>query len=372
MFLSRNGRLPFEVFSRLGETTTGGIGYRYLRLSRDALRVPSADAVGLDHWLEVGQADAEAFLCEFDDRLTLAQCMSRIGLDPARDAEAVHRHGLDPTAAVAAQDRAQWARFLDDDDVRARLHAEAHRSRRLLVDYFDSHGVYADRRVGVVDIGWTGQQAAMMSACLDAGSGDGAVQHFHLGREHAVPLLVPTEIHRFLFDGRDRPVNNPIGLYELFTATSEPGMAGLRRLPDGRVEAELRDEDNRSNSELVEPLHRLVAEFTDELAPSLRSEHLAADLRAPLRSLARTFWFEPTPAEGRVFGGLPWEVDASGHVVRPFAQPIALRELPRVLRPGGLAGRQWSVGAVAASRWPVRWLLTRLVRWKARRELARS
>jgi FMN phosphatase YigB (HAD superfamily) len=367
-FLSRNGRIPFEAFRRLGPAVGCEVPNGYLRLSRDALRLASAGAVGVERWLQVGNATDSAFLTEFGERLTVDRLIGKLGLDPDADGPIFAEHGLRLDAPLPEADLPAWYTALDDQRILDRIESSSGVALDRLLRYLAHAGLEGHERLGMVDIGWSGQQSAMISAAVDGAAGARPViQHLHLGATHRPPLLAPASIEPFLFEPGGAPVSNPVGLYELLSATSEPGMAGLRDMPDGSIEPVLRPSGPAERTAVAEPLRRLVVDVVEQLVGNLRPAHLDADLRPLLMELAARFWFEPTHEEATAWGALPWEVDSSGFIVRPFAEAITMGELPFTLRPGGLLGRQWSSGAVARSRQPIRSLLRGPVRRRSRR-----
>jgi len=372
-FLSRNGRLPFEVFRRIGPAIGCRTAGNYLRISRDSVRTASAAAVGVDHWLDVGHTNDWSFITEFGDRLDVARLLEKIGLDAAELADVLTRHDLRADLPLAVQSVDAWRAALAEPQVRRRIHAAGAEDLDRLVDYLAQAGIAAERRIGMVDIGWTGQQASMITSAIDAGFGPTAqVHHLHLGHDRDVALVTPTRLDHYLFGAGAAPIDNPIGLYELFSSTSEPGLDGLSRTAGGRVEPVFRcHPDEITPHPSAEPLVRLTCEMLDELEPHLQPRHADADIRPVLHRLAGRFWFEPSHGEGLAWGSMPWEVDSSGHLIQTFADPIPPGELIRVLRPGGLNGRQWSCGAAAASATPIRQLLGPVVRRRSRGRVQR-
>jgi FMN phosphatase YigB (HAD superfamily) len=367
-FLSRNGRLPMEAFTRLAPAVGCEVSSSYLRISRDAVRLASAGAVGVDRWLRVGHAADAAFLVEFGEELSVARLVEKLGLDPDVDGPIFAEHGLTTEAPLAGQDLQAWRRALADGRILARLRTSADSALDRLGRYLVQEGILGHDQLAMVDIGWTGQQAAMISAAAAAASGTTpTIHHLLLGATRRAPLLVPTRIDSYLFEWDHAPVTNPVGLYELLSATNEAPMSGLRETFDGRIEPVVRHPSMAQCNTVADVLRRLVIEVVEEVADRLRPAHVEAEMRPLLRELAARFWFEPTHDEAVAWGSLPWEVDSSGFIVRTFAEPITMRELPLTLRPGGLTGRQWSSGAVARSCLPIRWLLTEPVRRHSRR-----
>jgi hypothetical protein len=365
-FLSRNGRIPMEVFERVAPAVGCAVPTNYLRISRDAVRLPSAGAIGVERWLQVGNAADAAFLTEFGERLPVDRLVEKLGLEADTDGAIFVEHGLALDAPLHPQHLEAWRSALADERILDRLRTSSAESLDRLRRYLVQEGLEAHEHLGMVDIGWSGQQSAMISAAANALTAQ-PIRHFHLGATRRAPLVVPASIEPYLFDSGGASVPNPVGLYELFSATSERGMAGLHETSDGRIEPSLRPPRPTDRSAVTEPLGRLVAEVVEQLLVELRPAHVEADLRPLLKELAARFWFEPTHEEATAWGALPWEVDSSGFIIRPFAEPISARELPFALRPGGLVGRQWSPGAVARSSQPVRWLLTGPVRRHSRR-----
>jgi FMN phosphatase YigB (HAD superfamily) len=349
VFLSRNGRLSYEVYRRLPSAITSDRPGAYVHLSRDAVRLASA-ADDVDAWIDCGHDTPSSFLRQHTELLPVSDFLAKLRLPPEAVGPAFEERGFaldQPVPASASAD--DWRECFDDARFRTALAEQARADRSLLVDYLSQNGLTASERIGVVDIGWRGQQAAMMTAVAESVS-DIKLHHLHFGQNAAERLLRPTRIERYLFDHRDSPVvDNAVGLFETMTATSEPGMVGLRR-GDGGVEPWFRTApDPVRESAHVAPLHRIVADVTERTAQRLETHHLDDDLRDRIIAAARAFWLEPTEGEARYWTALPFERDASGRAVATLGAPIRAADLGAIVTGRGWDGRQWMNGSMAVS-----------------------
>jgi FMN phosphatase YigB (HAD superfamily) len=366
VFLSRNGRVPYEVYRRLPSTITSDRPSSYVHLSRDAVRLASA-ATDIDAWIDCGHDTASSFLRQHTELLPVSQFLAKLRLNANTVGPIFEEHGFRLDRTVPRDRPAEdWRACFDDPRFRSALGEQAEADRELLVEYLQGHGLTASQRIGVVDIGWRGQQAAMMTAVAESVS-DVKLHHFHLGRNHAESLLHPVRIERYLFD-HDDPllVDNAVGLFETLTATAEPGMTGLHRV-DGGVGPSLRTApDPVRESAHVEPLHRIVAAVTERSAPKLEAHHRTDDIRARITSVCRTFWLDPTRDEATYWTALPFERDASGRAVATLGAAVRASDLFGIMTGSGWEGRQWIGGSIAVSH-PV----TRRVIGAARRRQTR-
>ena len=349
VFLSRNGRLPYEVYRRLPTTITDDRPGSYVHLSRDAVRLASA-AADLDAWIACGHETSSSFLRQHTELLPVESFLAKLRLDADTVGPVFEERGFPIDRPVPYERPAQdWRACFDDPRFRSALADRAEADRRLLVEYLHDRGLTAAQRIGIVDIGWRGQQAAMMTAVAESVS-DVELHHFHLGRNTAERLLHPVRIERYLFDHDDPPVvDNAVGLFETMTATAEPGMEGLHR-DDGRVAPRFRDgHDPVRESEHVTPLHRIVADVAERVAPLLETRHRTDDIRARVIDTAQTFWLDPTTAEAAYWTALPFERDASGRAVATLGGAVRMRELTALLAGRSWDGRQWMAGSIAVS-----------------------
>ena len=349
VFLSRNGRLPFEVYRRLPTAITTDRPASYVHLSRDAVRLASA-AADIDAWISCGHETSSSFLRQHTELLPVSQFLAKLRLDADAVGPVFEEHDFPLDRPVARERPAgDWRACFDDPRFRSALTARAEADRELLVEYLHDCGLTSGERIGVVDIGWRGQQAAMMTSVAESAS-DVELHHFHLGRNRAETLLHPVRIERYLFDHDDPPVvDNAVGLFETMTATAEPGMIGLRRV-DGRVEPWFRTApDPVRDSAHVAPLHRIVGEITERCAPMLERGHRSDDIRARIIETAQAFWLDPSRAEAAYWTALPFERDASGRAVATLGEAVRASDLVALLAHRGWEGRQWIAGSIAVS-----------------------
>lgn len=370
-FAGRNGRLAEIVYNELPRSITGGIDATYIRISRNVVRRASA-GVDLESWINCGHATATSFLRQHANRLPLRRLVERAVLNPDDHADALHRLGLRLDQPLPIDADREWRAFFDDAGVRAAIQHAADDSLPILEGWLHGHGMFDHTKVGLVDVGWRGQQAAMIDAVVGRRSVT-RIQHFHLGRNVEEPLLAPSEIERYLID-IDRPlVRNPVALFETLMATSEQALVDLERTPDGAVAPILRDGlDPVGQSPHIVPLQKLVAEVTSLLAPTLTPADLEVDLREPIGAVTERFWEHPTITEARWWAAVPFEQDGSGQLISVLGTPVSIVELPRIAVQRSLGTRQWTPGALMASGPLVRRLLMPIQRRLANPSRARS
>ncbi|MEQ8842806.1 MAG: hypothetical protein RIB98_17640 [Acidimicrobiales bacterium] len=347
-FAGRNGYLPWVAYDRLPSQVTGDVPGTYIRVSRDVVRQAAA-ALDPDRWIACGHETPTSFLRQHADRMPLRRLLGRAVADPEQHRQLLHGLGLELDAPLPDGAGPAWRAVFASHEVRDAIAETASNALPLLRDWLAQHGFLDNERVGLVDVGWRGQQAAMLDLVLQqAGGAD--VHHLHLGRNKVESLLTDARIDRYLIDVERPLVKNPVALFETLYATTQPGLTGLRRSPGGVVEPVFREgPDPVGRSPHILPLRDLVISAVDAMAPRLTSADRETELRPRVCAVARRFWESPTPAEARWWSTLPYELDASGRLVRPLGAPVRLAELPDIVRRRSLGDRQWSRGAVMAS-----------------------
>lgn len=352
-FAGRNGRLAFEVYERLPEAVTGGVSGTYIRISRNVVRQASA-ARDLDRWIDCGHATPTSFLRQHAGRLPLRRLLERATAEPDRHEALVRSIGLDLSRPLPDGADAAWRALFDHPEIRASIAEASATARPILVEWLAQHGVFDHRQVALVDVGWRGQQAAMLDAVVDA-EGSTRILHLHLGRNKAETLVADASIERWLIDV-DRPlVPNPVALFETLFATTERGLVDLIREGGIVVPVMRHADDPVARSPHIEPLGRLVGEVIAEAA--VTSSDRSVDLRDVVAAIVTRFWEQPTVEEARWWSAVPYELDAAGRIIKPLATPVGLGELATVLRSRSLGDRQWGRGAVMASAAAIRVVL---------------
>ena len=356
-FLTRDGELPFEIASRLPATLTDGIELRMLGVGRSAIALPAACVVDYDKWLTAGFSHA-SFLSQHADEVEAESLLRRAGLAAEAHREMVERHVEVPHGPFSEAGYAQWMAALASDELRAAVLAESRARRTPVLEYFTQEGLASGERSAMIDVGWTGQQAAMLTALVEEAGGVGPL-HLHIGARGNRELLHHADIERWLFDDRTShsPIANPVALFEAFAVTLKESVIGYERQGDTMVTVH---RDNQHDEALLAWGQTVLREsILSTVEGVLFDESLArsdADLCDASAELLRAFWETPTVAEAKAWGAFPFEQDQLGKVVRTLAIRYDLDQL-KSRRDGEFFGLDWKAGSVAISAPPIRAVL---------------
>jgi glycosyltransferase involved in cell wall biosynthesis/FMN phosphatase YigB (HAD superfamily) len=347
-FLARDGELPLRMAEAMPDDHWDGCHLRYVELaSRRAWSVAAAASLGMDAWMAIGDADERAFINTSRHLVPFRSLLERIALRP----EDLHRHAdlaaLDPEAPLPPRAVSAWSALLADQDIRATILERAHEARGLLIEYL--HGLdLGDRRLALIDVGWRGQLAWMMSAVLRDITGAEPL-HLHFGGANvARGLQGEVDIRRFAVDDTVEPLPFPdmVSCVETFTASGRARALGLERGPTGEVEivegAGVPDVANAARSRLWSTAIESAA-----LLPSraeLDGWQLdGSTLATEVRDILTAFWTDPEPVHAMAAAQLGFEVDDAGTVVGPVAARYRLSEF---IGDRAAAPRQWRQGSL--------------------------
>jgi hypothetical protein len=368
-FLSRDGELLLEMARAMPADHWSGVSLSYLHCSRWSWLLAGASALGLDEWLDAGTSDPKAFIHANRHRVPLRSLLGRIGLTPADIEGHPELAALRPERPIPPAMAATWEALLADPAIGELILARSEARRHLLVDYVSRLGL-PGRRVGIVDVGWRGRLAWVVSAILREVTGHEPV-HLHFGGDKVLPDVDRTiDIRRFAFDGvtRSYPLTNPVSCVETITASGSPKLIGYERHPDGSVQpvhakevtsVHHRDRDRLWAGAARTARHLPSLELLDQLGAA------ADPLGSEANRVLSLWWTRPVRAEVEAMRSLAFEADDDGHAIRPLITPYS----PRELSPSDKQPRQWRQGSVAVTPWPygpalggARWLRARLAR----------
>lgn len=357
-YLARNARIPFDV-ARARQRLVDDVDLRYLAVSRDLVRGASLAAVGVDRWFAAGTATPSSFLLQSLEGQDPSAVIRRLGLDPVEDGDLIRRHC---GAAVngTPMDSRRVIRAMQQGPLLAVVRQRAAEQLELVEQYFETEGLDTAHDVGMVDIGWQGQQAAMIEAVLSRVRPTPAL-HLHLGGYHPQTPVHPVTIEHWLFE--DSPPSwlaSPVPLFETLFPSIGPAAQALERTPAGDVSVLVRDRPEGDN-----PMDLAIQELTAKVAAAVDPVVIDAEEHdlAPLAlELARRFWMRPSAAEAVAWGRRRFERDGSGQMLAELATPIAAADLGGVVRRDASVKRVWPEGAIAASALPLRLALTPLRR----------
>jgi len=355
-FLTRDGELPYLIAKALPAHVTEGLDMGMLEVSRRSLLLPAASVLPIDRWLAFG-LEQGAFLVQQVELLPARQVIARVGLSFDDDAELLGGFGLkDADLPLGDDGLSLWKSALKSEEVRQLILQRS--SSRL-----DSTNLYLkqnlptmfEQRVGLIDIGWTGQQAAMLSALIRQVGGCDPL-HLHVGRLRDKPLIVEADIEGWLFDERVErsPVENPVALFESFCVTTSGGVDGYEVDDDGIATAIRRSLDHKDNIvSWGQPLLRYcVLDFTVR-AGGLMNQMDNAVLRRACEKLLLAFWESPLWYEAKKWGAFPYEQDQTGQTVRELSNPYNWAQLQSRWT-DSYSGVDWKAGSIELSPSPIR------------------
>ena len=175
-FLARDGELPFEIARALPADHWNGVNLSYLHCSRAAWSLASAAVLGVQNWVAMGTRTPTSFLLHAAHLVPFQRLLDRCGLTKSDLPEPLRR--LDLSHPLGPPQRAEWKQLLDSGYLRAAIGAAAETRRSDVARFLVSSG-FGEGRVGLVDVGWSGQQALMAQALIEDAVGIRPI-HYHM------------------------------------------------------------------------------------------------------------------------------------------------------------------------------------------------
>lgn len=361
-FLTRDGELLYQIAKALPEPITQGLHLDMLHVSRRSLLLPAASTMEFSAWLEIG-LEPGAFLVQQIDLLPAKNVIARVGIEFSQHAELLSQFGItDSEKPLGEHGLRNWKRALQNDSVRSIITQESQKKLKATNAYLRQNlPDIVKSKVALVDVGWTGQQASMISALIRNIGGQDPT-HLHIGRLRDEPLAAPATIHGWLFNERGdnsqkSPVNNPVALFESFCATTMGGVESYQQEPNGSMSVLRRSQAHKPN--LIawgQPTVRdCIMEFA-ACAGELMHQTNSTVLKTLCTNLLIEFWENPTALEARTWGSFPYEQDQAGLAVRQLAQPINVPALISWVT-NDYSPPDWHAGSVALSPTHIKQLL---------------
>ena len=366
-FLTRDGELLYLIAKALPAKLTEGLDLGMLEVSRQSLLLPAASVIPIEKWVQSG-LEPGSFLVQQYDQLPAREVISRAGISFENHADLLKQFGIiDAVNPLGETGLKDWKIALQSESIRHSILEES--SKRLITTqaYLRQNlpGV-SDKRFALIDIGWTGQQAAMLSALIRQNGGVDPL-HLHVGRLRTRPLIVPADIEVWLFNEliKRSPVENPVALFESFCVTTTGGVKGYE-LDSAGVASAIRRTQNH-HSDIVSwgqpELRRCVLSFAERAGNSMSTINSEV-LRIACEKLLKEFWESPSRYEARKWGAFPYEQDQSGQSVKQLINPYNMAQL-RSRFTGTYFGVDWKAGSIELSPSPIRQLMK--LREKCRR-----
>ncbi|MEM8924440.1 MAG: HAD family hydrolase [Actinomycetota bacterium] len=360
-----------------GDPTTAGpavaAAARRARLAIEAERSAVADA--RNRRIEVLGADIAgqvlgAFLLWLADkvrteRLSHLVFLARDGELPLLMARAMPDDHWDVPLTYAHCSRRSWAVAGDPTT------EEGAERRARIVDYL--HGLnLRPGRIGVVDVGWSGGLASLISPLVAEVTGQPPL-HLHFGGTQTTPEVeAKIDVARFAMDGGDlaHTLLSPVVCVETLTASGKARVTHYERQADNTVAPVFARRtvavDNPDRELLWDGALRVAKAFPSraELAEFGCTDNT---LQAETVEVLRQWWHHPTRKEADAMTGLGFESDDDGRLISPLLAPYSVRQLWSATP----LARQWRHGSAVISPWPVSKLLrllldVELVRYRRR------
>jgi FMN phosphatase YigB (HAD superfamily) len=351
-FVARDGELPLRMARAMPEDHWGGARFTYLEGNRTAWSLAAAAVLGVDEWLAGGGGEQGA-LHQQRHVIPLRALLWRVGLRPDDLPPGGLLAGLDPARPLPPRMALAFEALLEDPRTRDLIAERAGERRDLVVDHLRTTYLSAGR-LALVDVGWTGRLAGLLTALIREATGVEPI-HLHFGGSQVVGDP-GAEIRRFAFDEASGhpPFEGVVSCVETFTQSGKARNVSFERDASGSVlpiyDDPVPDIDN--------PARRSVWDAAVETARRLPNRSTMTEWRldpTPLddevRRILTALWTRPRRDDARAISELRFETDDAGHLVGPVAAPYRLREVLGLREP---APRQWRAGSLQLTPSPFR------------------
>ena len=356
IFLARDGELPLKLARAMPPDHWSGMNLDYLHCGRQSWSLAGAGAVGVEPWISLGTADEQAFLIHSSDWIPFATTLKRCGLavsDLPKDSKLSKRPADQPLDRAALK---EWAGLLRSGRLNALIEERALEAKDLATDFLRQIDLPSGR-LGLVDVGWRGQQAWLVGSVIAEVSGTPPV-HLHFGG-HQVNQSVAdkVDIRRFALDDsvEPQPISSPVACLEMFLASGAPRLLRYVRTDAGHVEQIFGEPEAIPGTSIRDRLCEGALAVARQF-PSQRE--LAAwgiddsQMVTEVRELLKEFWNHPTAESVSFYADLMFEVDDSGDHFGSIVSPYRVSEVFGEKK----LNRMWSEGSLAITNEPFRTL----------------
>ncbi len=352
VFVARDGDLPLQMAEAMPKDhwSGAGIDLHYLHGNRISWNLAGAQTIGVDEWIRLGTLDRYGYLNHGRSTWPARTLLQRAGLTPDDVAHLLPEPIVDPDRPLPSVD-SSWPRILADRSVRELIATRARDRFDLVAGYLAGFRLRPGPCL-VIDVGWRGQTAAVVSGLFEHVLGVAPLNYHFGGAGVKASVDAMCRIERYAFDDSHEPIpfHGIDQCVEMFTGDGQPRAIGYERegagvepVFDSGVAAMASADRDR----IWEAAVRLA-----ELMPS--ADRLASWTPNPVpdrqavTDVLRSFWQCPTPAEGLLGTRLNLEVDDRGLLVTPMSAPYRLDELRR------RSSRRWPQGSAVCSAAPIR------------------
>lgn len=354
-FLARDGELPLRMAQAMPDDHWSGFELDYLQCGRRAWSLAAAPLVGMQAWVDLGTADHSAFLLHSANVIPFASVLKRCGLTPA-DIPANHvLRDVDATSALGSvQDVEAYRSLLISGELHELIAQRAQGPLDLILRSLRQRNLPV-QRIALVDVGWRGQQALLISAIIREATGHEPL-HLHFGGSGVVKDIDDrVDIKRFALDDsiRSHPIAAPVSCLEMFLASGNARLMGYREVDEGLVEEVFEAEPSAVSG----PDQRQLWHGAIRVASSMPSRalmgqwcDLSQSVGEEVRQVLQLFWNTPTRGEAETLSGLRFEGDDAGDSIDLFLRSYSMQEL----RGRAAVPRQWREGSLAVTPLPFR------------------
>jgi FMN phosphatase YigB (HAD superfamily) len=357
-FVSRDGYVPFLLAKHVAATVMPTLECRYFYGSRQAWHLAGLSEV---------DENALVWMLGHCDGLTCGSLLERMALsweDCQECAPDVCKVMIRPENPVTENVRKVMGLALTTDSGLLRaIMAKTGEKRKLVRDYAVQEGLSNSVPTGMVEIGWSGRTRASFERAL----GIKDVEHLHwfyFGILNEAKLHDHQRVHYFLHGPElQRPEipSLPV-VIESFCLALHGSVTGYRR-EGGEVVPLFREGieeqlDTWGRSEVF----KAIQDFLNWLPVELGSFPDIGNMAEATRELAISFCLNPSAADARTWGSIPFEHDQAAKTALPVA-PVARLSFANIKNAlifgdvqracSGNAVGAWGAGAWAARRQPL-------------------
>jgi predicted HAD superfamily hydrolase len=253
-FLSRDGQILFKIAKIIKKYFKMNIKLKYLFVSRQSLYFPSIS--------KLNEREINFLL---DMTTNVNSLLKNIGLNP-RELKKVkirlHKYGVSNvnTKLSPAEKKQLKEIILNDKEIRNLLLLSVQRKRKLVAAYLRQEGISRNKKIGVVDVGWTGKQQYALSKILDLENKYPftSIVGFYFKLNSKVPPHKNDKIIEFF---SERKVTLNSGLIEKFVSGTHGRCVGYRR--NGNMIVPILTKNKFENYKIVKIQHLGILNFTE-------------------------------------------------------------------------------------------------------------
>jgi predicted HAD superfamily hydrolase len=304
-FLSRDGQILFKIAKIIKKYFKMNIKLKYLFVSRQSLYFPSIS--------KLNEREVN-FLLEMTPDVN--SLLKNIGLTPRKLKKVkirLHKYGLTnfnrkPTLAEKKQLKDI---ILNDKEIRNLILSSIWIKRKIVAAYLRQEGISKNKKIGVVDVGWTGKQQYALSKILDLENKYpfNGIVGFYFKLNSKVPPYKNDKIMEFF---NERKVTLNSGLIEKFVSGNHGRCVGYQR--NGNMILPILKKSKFENYKIVKIQHLGILNFTENFLNALSSFHIRFNYqKSDIAAILLTKFIEnPSKLEGLVYGQMWHAPDLEG------------------------------------------------------------